>query len=99
MGVRLAEQHEKEIDALVKAGLYVSASEFIRDAVKEKIESITIIEEKDVGFSEAKKEVVAFLKEHGEALPSEIAGKLRIDIDVVFAVLKKLKEEGRGEWL
>jgi Arc/MetJ-type ribon-helix-helix transcriptional regulator len=97
--VRLADRLEEEIQAFVDSGLYVSASEFIREAVREKLESIKVVKLRDVSAVQARKEIMSFLKRHGEALPSDISTELNIDLDLVFLILKKLKEEGAGTWL
>ena len=94
-GVRLAEMQEKKIKELVDMGMYISTSEFIREAVREKLESIEIRELRDVSQQAAKKEVIEYLKQNKKAYPSDIADALNIDIDLVIAVIKELTNEGR----
>jgi len=49
---------------------------------------------KSVSRSEAKAEIFDYLKVHKGAYASDIADELNTDIDLVFAVLKELREEG-----
>ena len=94
-GTRLAEMQEKKIHELVGMGMYISTSEFIREAVREKLESIEIRDLRKVSNAAAKKEVIEYLKENKKAYPSDIADALNIDIDLVFATIKELINEGR----
>jgi len=96
-GVRLAERQEKEIQKYIDMGLYISVSEFIREAVREKIESMKVIDVRKVNYKQAKKEVLDFLSENKEAYASDISESLRLDIDLIFKILKDLKKEGRIE--
>lgn len=94
-GVRLADMHEKKIQELIDMGLYISVSDFIRDAVRDKLEGIEIRQLREVTNSTAKKEIIEYMKENTRAYPSDIADALNIDIDIVFAVVKELQNEGR----
>lgn len=97
LGVRLAGQHEKEIEKLLRVGLYVSASEFIREAVKEKLESMGT---KSVPDGLAEDEIRWFLKERkgmGQAFVSimEIMHELMLppqQIERIMARMKGVKE-------
>ena len=94
-GTRLAEMQEKKIQELVEMGMYISTSEFIREAVREKLETIEIRELRSISNTAAKKEIIEYLKENRKTYPSDIADALRLDIDLVFAVIKELTNEGR----
>lgn len=94
-GVRLAEKQDKDIQGLVDDGLYLSVSEFIRDAVREKLEAIKVLEVRDVSRGKAKEEIVEFLKTQENAYPSDIADGLRLDFDLVLSIVKELIKEGR----
>ncbi len=94
-GTRLAEMQEKKIQELVGMGIYISTSEFIREAVREKLESIEIRDLRKVSNAAAKKEVIEYLKENKKVYPSDIADALNIDIDLVLATIKELINEGR----
>lgn len=93
-GVRLAPRQEEEISKLVGAGLFVSTSEFIREAVREKLETIRVIKIRDIPQEKAKKEILDFLAKRGQAWTSEIADELGLDLLLVTDVLEELKREG-----
>ena len=95
-GVRLAQRQEEEIQRLVNTGVYVSASEFIREAVREKLASFDVLEmRQNVPPEQAKSEVLAYLGQHKRAYASDISAALTLDYDLVVAVLKELEAEGR----
>ncbi len=94
MGVRLTEREEGEINRLVKAGMYVSVSEFIRDSVRKNIAALKAIELRDVSKATARKEILEYLKKHKEAYASDMAEELQLDLDLVFTVMKELGSEG-----
>jgi Arc/MetJ-type ribon-helix-helix transcriptional regulator len=94
MGVRLTEREEEEIRRLVVAGMFVSASEFIRDSVRKNIAMLKAIELRPVSKTAAKKEILAYLRKRKEAYASDIAEELQLDLDLVFTVMKELASEG-----
>ena len=52
---------------------------------------------KSISKSEARSDILDYLRTHKEAYASDIADELNMDIDLVFAVLKELREEGIAE--
>ena len=94
LGVRLTEREEEEIKKLVEAGLYISASEFIRDSVRKNLALLKAIEIRNVSKSVARKEIMNYMKTHKEAYASDISEELSLDLDVVFSVMKELEEKG-----
>ncbi len=92
-GVRLTEHMERRIQQLVEEGMYTSVSEFIRDAVREKLEDIEVIDLRDISYKQAKKEILDYIKSKGRAWTSEIADDLRLDLQVVINALKELSDE------
>ena len=97
-GTRLAEKTEQEIEKLVSQGFYMSRSEFIRDAVREKLTSFRVIQLREgVGSEQAKREILDYVREKGKAWTSEIADDLRLDLDLVRHVLDELQREGELE--
>ena len=93
LGVRLTEREEEEIKKLVEAGLYISASEFIRDSVRKNLAAFKAVEIRDVPRSVAKKEVLNYLKGRKEAYASDISGDLGLDLELAFSILKELKDK------
>ena len=88
----------KEIDAienLVDEGFYMNTADFVRMAVRDKLESIRVIDVRNVNKETARKEVIEFLSENNKAYPSDIADSLGLDFDTVLDIVKELIEEGR----
>jgi Arc/MetJ-type ribon-helix-helix transcriptional regulator len=91
-GVRLADRLEKEIEELVDAGFYVSASEFIREAVREKLQATA----RRLPDELAEQEILWFLKEKkksGQLKISiiEIMQELLLPADQIDRIMSRLK--------
>ncbi len=94
LGVRLTEREEGEIKKLVNVGLYVSVSEFIRDSVRKNLSSLKAIQIRSVSRSEARKEILGYMKKNKEAYASDISEELGLDLDIVFSIMKELNSRG-----
>ncbi len=68
VGAKLTRNEIDQINKLVQAGLYLNPSDFIRDAVREKLASIKVIEYHDVDYETAKKEVAGYFELKHEAI-------------------------------
>ena len=76
----------------------MNIADFVRTAVREKIEAVKVIEIRDnVSFSQAKKEILDYLSKKENSCASDISEDLKLDLDLVFSVLKELKREGKIE--
>lgn len=76
----------------------MNIADFVRTAVREKIEAVKVIEIRDnVSFSQAKKEILDYLSKKENSYASDISEDLKLDLDLVFSVLKELKREGKIE--
>lgn len=95
MGMRLPSKQEEEIGALVKAGLYLSKGEFIREAIREKLQSIEVLKLREVSPQQAKKEILQFIAKKRNAWTSDIANELELDLDLVMSILRELRDEGK----
>ena len=71
VGAKLTPNEIGQINKLVEAGFYLNPSDFIREAVREKLSAIKVIEYRDVDYETAKKEVAGYFKMKGEAYASE----------------------------
>ncbi len=69
-GVRLADRQEEQIESLVEAGLYISTSEFIREAVREKLQSMRT---RTIPDDLALKEIEWFLREKRKSGQNQIS--------------------------
>ena len=99
VGAKLTQVECLEIEKLVNAGVYLNVSDFIRSAVREKLESIRVVRVRDVKYEDAKKEVLGYLKSYHESYPHQIAEDLELDYDLVWKISEELKKEGRVEVL
>ena len=73
----------------------MNTADFVRMAVREKLESISIINVRNVSEEKAKKEVIDYLKNNKRAYPSDVADALQMDFDMVLSIIKELIAEGR----
>jgi hypothetical protein len=53
------------------------------------------IKYRDVDYENAKKEVMGYFQERGEAYPSEIEEDLELDYKLICQIVDELKREGR----
>jgi len=99
VSARLSPKELEKVGELVDSGLYMNISDFVREAVREKLSSIKMIVLKEIDKRTAKKEIIKYLeKRKGEDVyPDEIMEELGIDIKNVFEVIEELRKEGRIE--
>ena len=95
VSARLSPKEIDEIERLVGDGFYMNTADFVRMAVREKLESIKVIDIRNVTKEKAMKEVIEYLKKNNKAYPSDIADALELDFDMVLEIIKELAEEGR----
>jgi Arc/MetJ-type ribon-helix-helix transcriptional regulator len=99
VGAKLTRNEIEQINKLVEAGFYLNLSDFIRDAVREKLQSIRVIEYRDVDYETAKREVAGYFQMKGEAYASDASTDLQIDYDLICKIMDDLEKEGRLEAL
>jgi Arc/MetJ-type ribon-helix-helix transcriptional regulator len=97
LGAKLTRNEIDQINKLVDAGLYLNPSDFIRDAVREKLATIKVIEYRDVDYETAKKEVAGYFQMKGEAYASDASTDLQLDYELVCKIMEELEKEGRLE--
>ena len=97
VSARLSPKEIEEIEKLVDEGFYMNTADFVRSAVREKLESVKIIDIRNVGREKAEKEIIEYLSKKENAYASEISEYLKLDLELVFSILKELKKEGRVE--
>jgi len=95
VGAKLTRNEIEQINKLVEAGLYLNPSDFIREAVREKLQSIKVIEYRDVDYETAKKEVAGYFQMKGEAYASDASTDLQLDYDLVCKIMDDLEKEGQ----
>lgn len=84
-----------EINDLVNAGVFLSASDFVREAVRDKLKAIKITKSRDVDYNTAKKEVLGYYRSYEDPYMSELAEDLELDLELVVNITKELIKEGR----
>lgn len=89
----------EQIQNLVNAGVYLNTSDFVRQAVRDKLSAIKVIKYRDVDYETAKKEIMGYFQDRREAYPSEIEEDLQLDYSMVCQIIKELRREGRLEVL
>ena len=95
VGTKLTSMEAKQIEKLVKIGMYLSVSDFLRNAVRDKLEEIKVIKVRDVDYKIAKKEVLGYYKEYTEAYDYQVAEDLELDYELVAQIVDELHKEGR----
>lgn len=98
-GVKLTPKEMEQIQSLVDSGFYLNVSDFLRESVRDNLESVKIITLRNLNIKKARKEIISYLqKRKGEEVyPDEVMEDLGIELEIVLKVLKQLKEEGRIE--
>lgn len=95
IGTKLTQNEMEEINGLIKAGIYLSVSDFLREAVREKLKAIKVIKVRDVDYDTAKKEILGYYRSYSEAYDYEVADNLELDYELVCQIVDELESEGR----
>ncbi|MDR2829824.1 MAG: ribbon-helix-helix domain-containing protein [Methanobrevibacter sp.] len=95
VGTKLTPLEHQEINELVNAGMFLSSSDFIREAIRDKLKSIKVIKVRDMDYETVKKEVLGYYQNYKEAYVSEVVENLELDLEVVVRVVNELEREGR----
>lgn len=99
IGSKVSAVELEAIRKIVAAGVYLNTSDFVRDAIRDKLAAIKTIKYRDVDYETAKKEVMGYFRDRGEAYPSEIEEDLELDYKLICQIVDELKREGRLEVL
>jgi len=81
-------------EVVKRTGLYNNEAEFIREAAREKLEEIEVIEPVDLSDEEIYQQITSYLKDRGRAYPSDICIELGIPYFKVLEALEKLVGKG-----
>jgi Arc/MetJ-type ribon-helix-helix transcriptional regulator len=95
VGTKVTPREIEEINMLVNAGIYLSVSDFIREAVRDKLRATKVIKVRDIDYNTAKKEVLGYYHSYHEAYDYEVAEDLEIDYELVCEITEELEREGR----
>jgi len=94
IGTKVSAKEYEKIIKLVKSGEYLSVSDFVREAIREKLNGVEIIELRDIDYVTAKKEIFEYYRDNERAYPTDVATNLRLELDLVYKVVNELIEEG-----
>jgi Arc/MetJ-type ribon-helix-helix transcriptional regulator len=97
VGAKLTPNEIAQINKLVLEGLYLNSSDFIREAIREKLAAIRVIGYRDLDYETAKKEVAGYFKMKGEAYASDASQDLELDLEPVCTIMDDLEKEGQLE--
>ena len=86
-----------QITKIVDSGAFLNPSDFVRSAIREKLEYYKIINVKDVDYDTAKKEILGYYKTNKEAYISDVANDLEFDLELVANITDELVKEKRLE--
>lgn len=94
VGSKLTKQEFEKINKLVNKGEYLSVSDFVRSAVREKL-GFSVNSENNFTLlrNDDEQRVIDFIKKHENALPLTIANELELDYKFVNSVLDSFKGE------
>lgn len=95
VGTKLTQNEHKEISNLIDAGIFLSTSDFVREAIRDKLKAIKVIKLRDIDYETAKKEVLGYYRNYDEAYISEVSEDLELDLEVVIQITEELEKEGR----
>jgi Arc/MetJ-type ribon-helix-helix transcriptional regulator len=83
------------IRRLVKSGLYINSSDFVRDAMRRRLAEINSAAK--TSTDDLKQELHDYMKEHdGLIWPDEAARDLGYSVLDILEALRKLEKEGRA---
>lgn len=94
IGTKVAFNDYKKIMKLVESGFFINSSDFLREAIRDKLREYDIIEIRDLPHDEAKKEIIEFCQKKQTFDISIIADELKLDIFFVNNIVEELIEEG-----
>lgn len=95
MAVRLTREEYRAIRRLASGGVYRSAADFARAAIKEKLAEMEIISVRE-NPRDVSRAIEAFLaKNPGPHFVSEIAEKLGIELGAAFEAVTGMLDKGR----
>lgn len=95
IGTKVTPREIEEINGLIDAGIYLSVSDFIREAVRDKLRAIKVIKIRDIDYDLAKREILGYYRSYEEAYDYEVSHDLELDYELVCEITAELEREGR----
>jgi len=95
VAAKLSKVECDQIKRLVRTGLYINSSDFVRDAVRRRLAEINAVAK--TGSGNIKDELYRYMKERGGLIwPDEAARELGYSVLDILEALHKLEKEGRA---
>ena len=94
IGTKLPAEDFNKISKLVEAGAYISNSDFLREAIRDKLRTIDIINEREISNEQAKQEIYNYCKNNQTIYLSEIANNLELPLIQVNTIVEELIANG-----
>lgn len=97
--VKLTPKEFEGVERLVKAGYFLNISDFVRSAVRDKLETMKPTVVRRISPRAARKEVYLYVKSRPGIYPDEIADALNLSIETVMKAVTALMSKGKiGEF-
>ncbi|MCL2116118.1 MAG: hypothetical protein FWH29_07845 [Methanobrevibacter sp.] len=97
VATKLTSLELQKINNIVDIGMYLNSSDFLREAVREKLKAIEVINIRDIDYETAKKEVLEYHETHETAYISEISENLKLDLSLTVNIIDELIKKGKIE--
>ena len=96
IAVRLTQSEYGRIEEMIAAGIFRSAADFAREAVRDKLREAEPIAVRDSSRSRAEKLIDGYLTKHpGSHFASEIAEAIGLDFRTTLEAIKRMIDSGR----
>ena len=96
--VKLTPREHEAVKRLVKAGYFLNISDFVRSAVRDRLEALKPTQVRRISAGAAQREVHQYIKSHPDVYPDEIADDLNLDLETVMdAVAVLISKRKIGE--
>lgn len=96
IAVRLTRVEHERIQQMIRAGLFRSAADFAREAVRDKLREAEPLSIRDLSRKDAERLIDSYLTKHaGPHFASEIAEALGLDFRSTLEAVKRMVERGK----
>jgi Arc/MetJ-type ribon-helix-helix transcriptional regulator len=96
IAVRLTRVEHERIQEMIRAGMYRSAADFARDAVRDKLREAEPVSVRDLSRKDIEELIDSYLTKHpGSHFASEIAEALGLEFRSTLETVKRMVERGK----
>ncbi len=93
--VKLTPKEYEGVEHLVKAGYFLNVSDFVRSAVRDKLEALKPTLVRRIPAQAAQREIYHYVKSHPDVYPDEVADALNLDLETVMDAVAALMSKGK----